>query len=79
MTEAEALAMIKTAADDVTPGTGAKLSLDTHLQKDGIFDSLDMMNFMFELEHHYDKKIEQVTEDFDDYRVSTLVAFMTQG
>ena len=71
--------MIKKAADEVTPGTGERLSMDTHLRKDGIFDSLDMMNFMFELEDLNGHKIAQVTEDFEDYRVSTLVGFMTQG
>ncbi|MGH1417084.1 MAG: hypothetical protein ACRBB0_26610 [Pelagimonas sp.] len=79
MTEAEALALIHKAADEVTPGASEKLTMESHLQNDEIFDSLDLMNFMFELEHLYGEKIEQVTEDFDDYRVSTLVGFMNKG
>ncbi|MGI3167282.1 hypothetical protein [Pseudooceanicola sp. 200-1SW] len=58
MTEAEALDMIKKARDIVSPGSGDKVTPETELQQDEILDSLDLMNFMFELEHLKGSKIE---------------------
>lgn len=78
MTEAEALDMIKKALEIVSPGSAEKVTPETELQQDEILDSLDLMNFMFELEHLKGSKIEQVTETFEDYRVSTLMGFLTE-
>lgn len=77
MTEADALNMIKEALNIVADGMGDKVSMETDLHADDILDSLDTMNFMFELEHLHGSKIEQVTETFDDYRVATIVGFLT--
>lgn len=76
MTEAEALDMIRAAIEIVSPGTGETISIETDLQNDDILDSLDRMNFLFELEQLHHAKIEQITDTFDDYRISTLVGFL---
>lgn len=77
MTETEAFEKIKEALDMTTPGLSEKVSMDSNLVEDDILDSLDLMNFMFELEELNGSKLEQVTETFDDYRVKTLIGFMT--
>lgn len=76
MTDADALAMIREALNTVTPGSGDKVTPETDLQKDEILDSLDLMNFLFELEQLHGSKIEEIDEEFDDYRVSTLIGFL---
>ena len=35
------------------------------------------MTFLFELEHLHGQKIEQITDTFEDFRVRTLVSFLT--
>ena len=77
MSNEDALKHIKEALELASPGSAEKVSADTHLVDDDILDSLDLMNFMFELEEIHGSKIEQVTETFDDYRVSTLVSFIS--
>lgn len=79
MTQDEALDLIRKAANEVTEGAGDPLTTDTHLLEDEVFDSLDLMNFMFELEELYGQKIEEVTEDFTDFRVAALIGFMTKA
>ncbi len=78
-TAQEAFEKIKSALDMTTPGLSEKVTQETDLIKDDILDSLDLMNFMFELEELHGSKLEQVTETFDDYRVTTLIGFMTDG
>lgn len=73
----EAFEKVKEALEMTTPGISEKVSMDTHLVEDDILDSLDLMNFMFELEELNGKKIEQIDENFDDYRVSVVVGFMS--
>lgn len=78
MTEAEALNMVKEALNTVTPGIGDNVTAETDLKGEEILDSLDLMNFMFELEHLNGSSIEEVTETFDDYRVATLIGFLAK-
>lgn len=77
MTEHEAIVLVKKALDEVSPGSGGAITPDSDLVKDEILDSLDLMNFLFELEELYGSKIEEITETFDDYRVSTLIGFIS--
>lgn len=79
MTETEALELIRAAIEVVSPGTGEKVTLETDLTNDEILDSLDRMNFLFELEHMHGSKIEQVTDTFDDFRIATLIGFLSEG
>jgi acyl carrier protein len=76
MTGDEAFAMIKNAAAAVNPNAADKISLASHLVDDGIFDSLDLMNFLFELETAIGHKIEQIDEDYSDFRVQALIAVL---
>lgn len=78
-TRDEAFAKIKEALDMTTPGLSEKVTMETHLIEADILDSLDLMNFMFELEELHGSKIEEISETFDDYRVSTLVGFMASA
>ncbi|MEL6521318.1 MAG: hypothetical protein AAFQ66_10160 [Pseudomonadota bacterium] len=78
MTQDDALGMIKKALDAVTPGAGDDITMETDLAKDEVLDSLDLMNFLFELETLKGTKIPEITETFGDYRVTTLVDFLTK-
>lgn len=73
MTEDDALGHIKAALDATSAGLSEKISMDTHLTDDGIIDSLDSMNFLFELETVLGKKLTAIDEQFDDFRVKRLV------
>ncbi len=46
---------------------------DTDLVSDKILDSLDSMNFLFELEKRLDRQIEGINEDYDDFRVASIL------
>jgi acyl carrier protein len=70
---------IKEALDLTSPGLSQKVTMETHLVEEDILDSLDLMNFMFELEELHGSKIEEISETFDDYRVATLVGFMASA
>ncbi|MEM8751964.1 MAG: hypothetical protein AAGF90_03210 [Pseudomonadota bacterium] len=76
MTNDEALSMIRSALDKVSPGAGEKVSMDTHLVEDDVLDSLDVMNFLFELEQEKGGQIEGIDESFEDFRVSRIVELM---
>lgn len=72
MTDEEALAHIRESINEVSPGAGDDVTAETDLAGDGVLDSLDLMNFLFELENRCGK-IEAIDEDYNDYRVSALV------
>ena len=69
----DAYASIIQALEKTSPGLSEKVSMDTHLVNDGIVDSLDSMSFLFELEQILGKKLNEIDETFDDFRVSRLV------
>ncbi|MDX2277557.1 MAG: hypothetical protein NW206_19075 [Hyphomonadaceae bacterium] len=73
-----ALAMIKKALDATSPGKSETIQLETDLVKDGVVDSLDSMNFLFELETLHGAKLEEIDETFDDFRVSRLIEMLTK-
>ncbi|MEZ5662079.1 MAG: hypothetical protein R3E94_00935 [Burkholderiaceae bacterium] len=76
MTDDQALAMIKAALEKTTPGLSAKVTPDVHLIKDKIIDSLDSMNFLFELEQLHGGQLEAIDETFDDFRVIRLIQIL---
>lgn len=78
MTQENAFDLIRKAANEVADGAGDRLTMESHLLEDDVFDSLDLMNFMFELEELLGRKIEEVTEDFTDFRVKALIGFITK-
>ena len=73
MTDEEALGMVRDAINEVSAGAGDKVTMETDLVADEVLDSLDIMNFLFELETANGSKIEAIDETYDDYRVSSIV------
>jgi acyl carrier protein len=72
-----ALDLIKKALEATSPGKSDNLKLETDLVKDGVVDSLDSMNFLFELETLNGAKLEAIDETFDDFRVARLIEILT--
>jgi len=77
MTEEQSFEMIKAALDETGPDLSKGLTMDTDLSGDDVLDSLDRMTFLFELENLNGSKIEQITDTFEDFRIKTLVSFLT--
>ncbi len=73
MTGDEAFTRIKKAASAVNPKAAEAITATSDLAGDGFFDSLDLMNFLFELESDLGHKIDQIDEDYTDFRVPALV------
>lgn len=73
MTEEEALGKIREAINEVSPGAGDDVTMQTDLVADEVLDSLDLMNFLFELETANGSKIEAIDEDYSDFRIASLV------
>jgi acyl carrier protein len=76
MTEEQALTMIKAALEKTTPGLSAKVTPEVHLIKDKVIDSLDSMNFLFELEQLHGGQLDAIDEMFDDFRVTRLIEIL---
>jgi acyl carrier protein len=76
MTDGEAFAMITEALEKTGTGLSAKVTRETHLTDDKIIDSLDSMNFLFELETIVGKKLTAIDETFDDFRVERLIEIL---
>ncbi len=76
MTKDEAFKMIQSALDKVKPGSGAKATMASHLVDDGFVDSLDSMNFLFELENLNGGRLEAIDDTFNDFRVERLVEIL---
>ena len=79
MTKDEAFKMIQEALDKVKPGSGSKLTPESHLVDDGLVDSLDSMNFLFELENQHGSRLEQIDDTFNDFRVVRLVEILADA
>ena len=77
MTGEDALVMIRAALTKVSPGAGDVITFETDLVEDGVLDSLDLMNFVFQLEQMRGTRIDAIDETFDDFRVDRLVAILS--
>ena len=78
MTRDQAFSMIQQALERTADGLSGKVGHDTHLTEDKIIDSLDSMNFLFELEQLHGSKIEEIDETFNDFRVSRLIEILSR-
>lgn len=78
MTTDEAFELIKKALEETSAGLSEKVDLSTDLIKDGVVDSLDSMNFLFELETLNGGQLVAIDETFDDFRVETLIKILTE-
>ena len=54
------------------------LEIDVDLFEEGILDSLDAMTFLFNLEKLVNKKIIEIDEDFEDFKISSLVSILSK-
>ena len=77
MNSEEALTLIKKALENVEAGLAEKIHTRTNLVDDDILDSLEVMNFLFELENLHGKNIEEIDEEFSDFRVSKLIEILS--
>lgn len=57
--------------DDISIG------METDLLEDGILDSLDAMTFLFNLEKNMNTKIVEIDDDFNDFKISSLVSILS--
>ncbi len=71
MTEQHAFNLIVAAVDKIAPGKGATITPHTNLATD-VFDSLDIMNFLFALEKAVGGKLKEIDEEFNDFSVGSL-------
>jgi acyl carrier protein len=76
MTEPEAYQLIVGALTKVAPSKASKVTEDTDLLAGGILDSLDVMNFLFELEQRLGKKLTAIDETYNDFRVQSLITII---
>lgn len=77
MGEQEAIEMIVKALEKTAPGLSKGVGRETHLLKDGVIDSLESMNFLFELEQMNGHRLTAIDENFDDFRVARLIEILT--
>ena len=53
------------------------LNEDTDLIEEGILDSLDAMTFLFHLEKEVNEKISEIDDEFDDFKIATLIQILS--
>ena len=75
--EVEALQVLR-AAIDMVADVDREITMETDLKADDVLDSLDLFSFLYELELLLDRKLEAIDEDYDDFRVSSLVHIITE-
>ena len=79
MTEDATLLLIKDSLNKVAEGVGDRVTPETDLVAEEIVDSLDLMNFLFEVEQSLGSKLTAITEDYDDYRVASLMKVIAEN
>jgi acyl carrier protein len=79
MTREEAYRLIREVLEEVAPESAPKLTEGSHLTQDKLVDSLDAMNFLFEVEQRLGFKLKVIDEDFDDFRVTRLVDILVEA
>lgn len=79
MTEVEAYQLIVGAIAKVAPSKATSVTEDTDLLTEGVLDSLDVMNFLFELEQRLGRKLTAIDETYNDFRVRSLTKIICAG
>ena len=54
------------------------LEIDIDLCEEGILDFPDAMTFLFNIEKLFNKKIIEIDEDFEDFKISSLVSILSK-
>ena len=57
---------------------GILLDNNTDLLAEGILDSLDAMTFLFHIEKKVGKKITEIDDEFEDFRISSLLSILSK-
>ena len=78
MTEGEATELIKKALQQSGAKVPEELLGGTDLVKSGTLDSLQIMTFLFELEMLLGRKIEEIYEEYNDFRPEALTAILAK-
>jgi acyl carrier protein len=73
MTREQALEHIRSALAETVPAQPSSIGEKTDLISEQIIDSLDTMNFLFQLEKRLGKKLPSIDEDYSDFRVGALI------
>jgi len=73
MTRDESLEHVRGAIQETVTDLPKEITESTDLVGEGILDSLDQMNFLFQLEKRLDTKLASIDEDYEDFRVSALM------
>lgn len=73
MTDNEAFQLIIRAIKIAVPAAPIDILPATHLIKDGVIDSLDLMAFLFELEQLCGGELAEIDENFSDFTVGRLI------
>lgn len=76
MTGEQALAMIDEALRRSVNKPLQPMDTSADLVKEGYLDSLDAMAFLYELEQIHGRPLEQIGEDYSDFRVASLVEIL---
>jgi len=73
MTEPDAYQLIVAALTKVAPRKAPMVTQETDLLANDILDSLDVMNFLFEVEQRLGKKLTAIDETYNDFRIQSLI------
>jgi len=73
MSNERAFEILKDCLAKVVNSDISAIGPDTDLIEDGIIDSLDSMSLLFEIEQKIGEKLPEITDDYEDFRVGSLV------
>jgi acyl carrier protein len=73
MTETEAYQLVLAAITKVAPSKAQRVTEESDLLSGDLLDSLDVMNFLFEVEQRLGKKLTAIDETYSDFRVKSLL------
>lgn len=83
MTQEEAIRLIEQSISETLEDRQVEISMDTHLINDGVFDSLDVLVFMSQIEDKSGKKLPPFTDqsitEIGLFRIGNLVKFLTEA
>ena len=78
MTNEDAFQLIKAALETVCPGVSSEICIATDLAEIERLDSLHLMEMLFELENQLGKKIDNISDEYSDFRVEALIQILIQ-
>jgi len=73
MSDERAFTVLKDCLAKVVTNDISSIGPETDLIESGIIDSLDSMSLLYEIEQTIGKKIPEISDDYEDFRVGSLV------